>query len=72
MIYLRAFSLRLDIRVTDRWIGRPILSLCPLIGAIGVITILIGRYCKSNRLPFAGTVLLLIATFRTLGISFMR
>jgi cytochrome d ubiquinol oxidase subunit II len=65
------FALRLDLRVMDRWIERPILSLCPLIGAIGVIAILTGLYRKADRLPFAGTVLLFIAAFGTLGISFL-
>jgi len=65
------FALRLDLRVMTRWIERPILSLCPLIGAVGVIAILLGLYRRTDYLPFTGAVLLFIAAFGTLGLSFL-
>jgi cytochrome d ubiquinol oxidase subunit II len=55
-------ALKLDLRVMDRWVERPVLAIFPIIGAVGCGAIVFGLGRKLDSLPFRGAVLLFVAT----------
>jgi cytochrome bd ubiquinol oxidase subunit II len=64
-------ALKLDLRVMNRWIERPILAIFPLIGIAGGGALVFGLGRRQDPLPFVGSVLLFLAAYGTLGASFL-
>jgi cytochrome bd ubiquinol oxidase subunit II len=64
-------ALKLDLRVMNRWIERPVLAVFPIIGAVGGGALLFGLGRRQDNLPFLGGVLLFVAAYGTLGASFL-
>ena len=65
------YALRLDLRIMDRWIERPVLAIFPALGAAGVLVALAGLARRRDALPFAGGVMLFVAAYGTLAVSFL-
>lgn len=64
-------ALNLDLRVMDRWFQRPVLVVFPVLGAVACGFVFMGLRRKSDRLPFAGGLLLFAAAYGTLAVSFL-
>jgi cytochrome bd ubiquinol oxidase subunit II len=64
-------ALKLDLRVMNRWIERPVLAIFPIIGAAGGGALVFGLGRRQDNLPFMGAVLLFIAAYGTLAVSFL-
>jgi cytochrome bd ubiquinol oxidase subunit II len=64
-------AMKLDLRVMNRWVERPILAIFPIIGVAGGGALIFGLGRKQDDLPFVGSVLLFIAAYGTLGASFL-
>jgi cytochrome bd ubiquinol oxidase subunit II len=52
-------------------VQRPVLAIFPIIGAVGCGSIIFGLGSKLDSLPFRGTVLLFVAAYGTLAVSFL-
>jgi cytochrome bd ubiquinol oxidase subunit II len=66
-----AFAILLDLRVMNRWVERPYLIAFPLLGALGVALITFGMARWRDGLPLLGGILLFIAAYGTLAVSFL-
>jgi cytochrome d ubiquinol oxidase subunit II len=64
-------ALKLDLPVMTRWIERPVLVIFPIIGSLACGIIIEGLRGKNDRLPFIGGLLLFIAAYGTLAVSFL-
>ncbi len=64
-------ALKLDLRVMNRWIERPVLALFPILGAAGGGALVFGLGRRQDNLPFLGSVLLFVAAFGTFAASFL-
>lgn len=64
------YALALDFRIMGRWVERPYLLICPIIGALAAYLLARGIGHRQDRQPFFMVVVIFIAAFATLGISF--
>jgi len=71
LILAFAMSLLMELQVMSRWLDRPLLLIFPLIGLIGCILIVRGIRARYDWMPFAGGVVLFLAAFGTLAVSFL-
>ncbi len=64
------YALVLDLRIMTRWLERPYLLVFPAIGTIASVLLVRGIAYRSDHQPFRMTVLIFLAAFGTLAISF--
>lgn len=64
------YALASDLRIMDRWLERPYLLVCPLIGAVAAISLVRGISHRSDLQPFRMMALIFGTAFCTLAISF--
>jgi cytochrome bd ubiquinol oxidase subunit II len=70
LVVVFAYALAEDLRVIGRWLERPYLFIFPMIGALSVIVLAFSVRHRRDDLPFSMVVLIFLAAFGTLAISF--
>ena len=70
LVAVFAFALNEHLRVIDRWLDRPYLFMFPVIGALAVLMLAFSVRYRRDELPFPMVVLIFLAAFGTLAISF--
>jgi cytochrome d ubiquinol oxidase subunit II len=70
LIIVFAFALAENLQVMSRWLERPYLLMFPVIGAISAIVLVSSLRHRRDQLPFPMVVLIFVAAFGTLAISF--
>jgi cytochrome bd ubiquinol oxidase subunit II len=65
-----AYALAENLRVLGRWLERPYLFIFPVIGALCVAVLAFSVRYRRDDLPFSMVVLIFLAAFGTLAISF--
>jgi cytochrome d ubiquinol oxidase subunit II len=70
LIVVFAYALAEDLQVMGRWLERPYLLVFPVIGAMAAIVLAVSIRRHSDELPFPMVVLIFLAAFATLAISF--
>ena len=70
LVAVFAYALTEHLRVIDRWLERPYLFMFPVIGALAVIMLAFSLRFRRDELPFPMVVLIFLAAFGTLAISF--
>jgi cytochrome d ubiquinol oxidase subunit II len=70
LVVVFAYALGENLRVIGRWLERPYLFIFPVIGALSVIVLAFSVRYRRDDLPFAMVVLIFLAAFGTLAISF--
>jgi cytochrome bd ubiquinol oxidase subunit II len=64
------YALALNLRIMDRWLDRPFLFLFPAVGVVASAMLIRGIKDRRDRQPFLMTVLIFLAAFGTLAVSF--
>jgi cytochrome d ubiquinol oxidase subunit II len=64
------YALFLNLRIMDRWLDRPFLFLFPAVGVVASALLIRGIKDRHDRQPFLMTVLIFLAAFGTLAVSF--
>ena len=64
------YALALNLRIMDRWLDRPFLFLFPAVGVVASVMLIRGIKDRRDRQPFFMTVLIFLAAFGTLAVSF--
>jgi cytochrome d ubiquinol oxidase subunit II len=70
LVAVFAYALAENLQVMGRWLERPYLFLFPVIGALSVIVLAFSIRQRRDGLPFPMVVLIFLAAFCTLAISF--
>jgi cytochrome d ubiquinol oxidase subunit II len=70
LVVVFAYALGENLRVIGRWLERPYLFIFPVIGALSVIVLAFSVRYRRDDLPFPMVVLIFLAAFGTLAISF--
>jgi cytochrome d ubiquinol oxidase subunit II len=70
LVVVFAYALAQDLRVLERWLQRPYLFIFPVIGALCVGVLAFSVRYRRDELPFPMVVLIFVAAFCTLAISF--
>ena len=70
LVAVFAYALTEHLRVIDRWLERPYLFMFPVIGALAVMMLAFSVRYRRDELPFPMVVLVFLAAFGTLAISF--
>jgi cytochrome d ubiquinol oxidase subunit II len=70
LVVVFAYALAENLRVLDRWLERPYLFVFPVVGALCVVVLAFGIRYRRDELPFPMVVLIFLAAFGTLAISF--
>jgi cytochrome d ubiquinol oxidase subunit II len=70
LVVVFAYALEANLRVMGRWLERPYLFLFPVIGAFSVLVLAFSVRRRRDDLPFAMVLLIFVAAFGTLAISF--
>jgi cytochrome d ubiquinol oxidase subunit II len=70
LIIAFAYALAEDLQVMGRWIERPYLFVFPVIGAMAAVVLAVSIERHRDELPFPMVVLIFLAAFATLAISF--
>jgi cytochrome d ubiquinol oxidase subunit II len=70
LVVVFAYALGENLRVISRWLERPYLFIFPVIGALSVIVLAFSVRYRRDDLPFAMVILIFLAAFGTLAISF--
>jgi len=70
LVVLFIYSLRLDLRILDRWTGRPYLEVFPAVGMIAAAILLLGKRDRRDHRPFILMVLIFIAALGSFLASF--
>jgi len=65
------WSLLLRLPVLHRWIERPVLLLCPLLGAVAFLGLIVAIRRGRDRFLFAAAAVIFVAAFATLAGSFL-
>ena len=70
LIVVFAYALVEDLRVISRWLERPYLFVFPTIGIVAAIVLAVSVRHRRDGLPYYMVVLIFVAAFGTLAISF--
>jgi cytochrome d ubiquinol oxidase subunit II len=70
LVVVFAYALAENLRVLGRWLERPYLFIFPVIGALCVAVLAFSVRYRRDDLPFSMVVLIFLAAFGTLAISF--
>jgi cytochrome d ubiquinol oxidase subunit II len=70
LVGLFIYSLRLDLRILDRWTDSPYLRIFPAVGMIAAAVLLLGKRDRRDHRPFIMMVLIFVAAFGTFLASF--
>jgi cytochrome bd ubiquinol oxidase subunit II len=70
LVAVFAYALAENLQVIGRWLERPYLFVFPVIGALSVIVLAFSVSYHHDHLPFPMVVLIFVAAFSTLAISF--
>jgi cytochrome bd ubiquinol oxidase subunit II len=70
LVVVFAYALAENLRVLSRWLERPYLFIFPVIGALCVAVLAFSVRYRRDDLPFSMVVLIFLAAFGTLAISF--
>jgi len=70
LVVVFAYAFGENLRVMGRWLERPYLFIFPVIGALSVIVLAFSVRYHRDDLPFPMVVLIFLAAFGTLAISF--
>jgi cytochrome bd ubiquinol oxidase subunit II len=70
LVIVFAYALGADLRVIGRWLERPYLFMFPVIGALSVLVLAFSVRHRRDDIPFAMVLLIFVAAFGTLAISF--
>jgi cytochrome d ubiquinol oxidase subunit II len=70
LVVVFAYALAENLRVLGRWLERPYLFIFPVIGALCVAVLAFSVRYRRDELPFPMVVLIFLAAFSTLAISF--
>jgi cytochrome d ubiquinol oxidase subunit II len=70
LVVVFAYALAENLRVLGRWLERPYLFIFPVIGALCVAVLAFSVRHRRDELPFPMVVLIFLAAFGTLAISF--
>ena len=70
LVGLFIYSLRLDLRILDRWTERPYLGVFPAVGVIAAAVLLLGKRDRRDHRPFIMMVFIFIAALGTFLASF--
>jgi cytochrome bd ubiquinol oxidase subunit II len=70
LVAVFAYALAENLRVIGRWLERPYLFMFPVIGALSVLVLAFSVRHRRDDLPFPMVVLIFLAAFGTLAISF--
>ena len=70
LVVVFAYALAENLRVLGRWLERPYLFIFPMIGALCVAVLAFSVRYRRDELPFPMVVLIFLAAFGTLAISF--
>ena len=70
LVVVFAYALAENLRVLGRWLERPYLFIFPVIGALCVAVLAFSVRQRRDELPFPMVVLIFLAAFGTLAISF--
>jgi cytochrome d ubiquinol oxidase subunit II len=70
LIVVFAYALAEDLQVMGRWVERPYLFIFPVIGAMAAVVLAVSIRRHRDELPFPMVVLIFLAAFATLAISF--
>jgi cytochrome d ubiquinol oxidase subunit II len=70
LIVVFAYALVEDLQVMGRWMERPYLLVFPVIGAMAAVVLAVSIQRNRDELPFPMIVLIFLAAFATLAISF--
>lgn len=64
------YAAGLDLRIMHRWLERPYLAIFPIVGAVAAYRLAIGIAHHTDRVPFRQAVVMFVAAFATVAISF--
>ena len=70
LIVVFAYALAENLRVIGRWLERPYLFVFPVIGALSALVLAFSVRFRHDDVPFPMVVLIFIAAFGTLAVSF--
>jgi cytochrome bd ubiquinol oxidase subunit II len=70
LIGLFIYSLRLDLRILDRWTERPFLGVFPAVGLLAAAVLLLGKRDYRDHRPFIMMVFIFVAALGTFLVSF--
>src|SRR6202023_124199 len=70
LIVVFAYALAEDLQVMGRWLERPYLLIFPVIGAMAAVVLAVSIQRHRDELPFPMVILIFLAAFATLAISF--
>jgi cytochrome d ubiquinol oxidase subunit II len=70
LIVVFAYALADDLPVMTRWLDRPSLFVFPVVGALAAIALAASVHRREDSLPFLMVVVIFVAAFGTLAISF--
>jgi cytochrome bd ubiquinol oxidase subunit II len=70
LVGLFIYSLRLDLRILDRWTERPYLGVFPAVGMIAAAVLLLGKRDRRDHRPFIMMVLIFVSALGTFLASF--
>jgi cytochrome d ubiquinol oxidase subunit II len=70
LIVVFAYAVLENLPVMHRWIERPYLLVLPATGALAAIAMAVGVIQRQDQIPFTMVVLIFVASFGTLAISF--
>jgi cytochrome d ubiquinol oxidase subunit II len=70
LIAVFAYALAENLQVVDRWLERPYLFVFPVAGALAAVALAVSVQLRQDALPFTMVVLIFVAAFGTLAISF--
>jgi cytochrome d ubiquinol oxidase subunit II len=70
LVLVFAYALAGNLQVMSKWLERPFLFIFPIIGAMSIIVLAFSVRYRRDDLPFPMVVLIFLAAFGTLAISF--
>jgi cytochrome bd ubiquinol oxidase subunit II len=70
LVVVFGYALAEHLQVIDRWLERPYLFVFPVIGALSLVVLAFSVRYRRDELPFPMVVLIFLAAFGTLAISF--
>jgi cytochrome d ubiquinol oxidase subunit II len=70
LIVVFAYALAEHLQVIDRWLERPYLFVFPAFGALAALVLAVSVRYRRDELPFPMVVLIFLAAFGTLALSF--
>ncbi|MQT15037.1 cytochrome d ubiquinol oxidase subunit II [Segnochrobactrum spirostomi] len=71
LVAVFVWSVQIRLPILARWTERPVLLLCPLVGAIAFTGLAVSIWRRSDRFLFLGAAVIFIAAFAALAGSFL-